>query len=96
MSALLAKAYFAPAAAQGCALDAGAGDCRAVRGGRVHRAAAGAVQMPQRPVRRGGGRGGDPGRECFTSVKWVDRLELTAEAGERTGEHIACSRLRSR
>lgn len=37
-----------------------------------------------------------PGRECFTSVKWVDRLELTAQAGERTGEHIARGRLRAR
>jgi DMSO/TMAO reductase YedYZ molybdopterin-dependent catalytic subunit len=35
-----------------------------------------------------------PGRECFTSVKWVDRLELTAQAGERTGELIARGRLR--
>lgn len=35
-----------------------------------------------------------PGRECFTSVKWVDRLELAAEPGEPTGEEIARARLR--
>lgn len=37
-----------------------------------------------------------PGRECFTSVKWVDRLELTADAGESTGERIARARLEPR
>lgn len=33
-----------------------------------------------------------PGGVCFTSVKWVDRLTLTAEAGENTGMRIARSR----
>jgi DMSO/TMAO reductase YedYZ molybdopterin-dependent catalytic subunit len=35
-----------------------------------------------------------PGGRCFTSVKWVTRLELTAEPGEPTGERIARARLR--
>jgi DMSO/TMAO reductase YedYZ molybdopterin-dependent catalytic subunit len=37
-----------------------------------------------------------PGRECFTSVKWVDRLELTDDPGEPTGERIARSQLAPR
>lgn len=37
-----------------------------------------------------------PGGACFTSVKWVDRLELTAEPGRNDGERIARARLRSR
>lgn len=40
---------------------------------------------PVRVVVRGG--------ECFTSVKWVDHLELTAEPLESTGERIARERL---
>jgi DMSO/TMAO reductase YedYZ molybdopterin-dependent catalytic subunit len=35
-----------------------------------------------------------PGGACFTSVKWVDRLTLTAEAGENDGERIARARRR--
>lgn len=35
------------------------------------------------------------GGACFTSVKWVDRLELTAEAGAQTAERIARDRLSS-
>lgn len=37
-----------------------------------------------------------PGGACFTSVKWVDRLELTAGAGPNDGERIARARLQSR
>lgn len=37
-----------------------------------------------------------PGGTCLTSVKWVDRLELTAAPGERAAERIARSRLKSR
>lgn len=33
------------------------------------------------------------GGACFTSVKWVRRLELAAEAGAETAERIARSRL---
>ena len=33
-----------------------------------------------------------PDRECFTSVKWVDRLELASEPGEASGEQIARAR----
>ena len=33
------------------------------------------------------------GGACFTSVKWVSRLELAAEAGEATAERIARDRL---
>ncbi|TAM89458.1 hypothetical protein EPN42_07490 [bacterium] len=36
-----------------------------------------------------------PGDACFTSVKWVERLEVTAEPGERAGERIARARLRT-
>jgi len=36
-----------------------------------------------------------PGRECFTSVKWVDRLEVTADPCPNDGERIARARLRS-
>jgi methionine sulfoxide reductase catalytic subunit len=35
-----------------------------------------------------------PGRECFTSIKWVDRIELTAEA-VATSEKVARDRLGS-
>lgn len=35
-----------------------------------------------------------PGRECFTSIKWVDRIELTA-APKSSGEKIALARLDS-
>ena len=34
-----------------------------------------------------------PGGACFSSVKWVDRLELVAEPGEPSGETIARARL---
>jgi DMSO/TMAO reductase YedYZ molybdopterin-dependent catalytic subunit len=34
------------------------------------------------------------GGSCFTSVKWVTHLELTAEPGANTGEQIARARLR--
>jgi DMSO/TMAO reductase YedYZ molybdopterin-dependent catalytic subunit len=34
-----------------------------------------------------------PGARCFSSVKWVDHLELTAEPGEGTGQAIALARL---
>jgi DMSO/TMAO reductase YedYZ molybdopterin-dependent catalytic subunit len=37
-----------------------------------------------------------PGGACFTSVKWVDRLELTAAPGPNDGERIARARLQSR
>lgn len=32
------------------------------------------------------------GGRCFTSVKWVDRLELTAEPGDNTGVQIVRER----
>ncbi|TAM58566.1 hypothetical protein EPN52_10840 [bacterium] len=35
-----------------------------------------------------------PGDACFTSVKWVERLEVTAEPGDNAGERIARARLR--
>lgn len=34
-----------------------------------------------------------PGGKCFTSVKWVEELELTAEPGDNSGERIARARL---
>jgi DMSO/TMAO reductase YedYZ molybdopterin-dependent catalytic subunit len=34
-----------------------------------------------------------PGASCFTSVKWVDRLQLAAEPGDASGERIARGRL---
>ena len=34
-----------------------------------------------------------PGGECFTSVKWLDHLELRAEPAENTAEAIARARL---
>jgi sulfite oxidase len=34
-----------------------------------------------------------PGGVCFTSVKWVERLELTAEPGPNDGQRIARARL---
>ncbi|HLH26077.1 MAG TPA: molybdopterin-dependent oxidoreductase [Chloroflexota bacterium] len=34
-----------------------------------------------------------PGGACFTSVKWVERLELTAEPGPDDGQRIARARL---
>ncbi len=34
-----------------------------------------------------------PGDKCFTSVKWVDRLEFTSQPGEPVAERIARARL---
>jgi DMSO/TMAO reductase YedYZ molybdopterin-dependent catalytic subunit len=34
-----------------------------------------------------------PGRACFYSVKWVDRLEVLADEASTTGESIARNRL---
>ncbi|HXU22749.1 MAG TPA: molybdopterin-dependent oxidoreductase [Tepidiformaceae bacterium] len=34
-----------------------------------------------------------PGGECFTSVKWLDHLELRAEPAENTAEAVARARL---
>ena len=36
-----------------------------------------------------------PGADCFTSIKWLDHLELRAEAGANTGRTIALGRLSS-
>lgn len=35
-----------------------------------------------------------PGAKCFSSVKWVDRIEFTNHPGEPDGERIARARLR--
>lgn len=34
-----------------------------------------------------------PGTDCFTSIKWLDRIELRAEPGANTGREIALGRL---
>ena len=34
-----------------------------------------------------------PGGACYTSVKWVDRLEVAVEAGDNTGQRIARGRV---
>jgi DMSO/TMAO reductase YedYZ molybdopterin-dependent catalytic subunit len=36
-----------------------------------------------------------PGGACYTSVKWLDRLELTAEPGEHTAQRLARARLKA-
>lgn len=36
-----------------------------------------------------------PGGECFTSIKWLDHLELRSEPGLNTAETIALARLSS-
>ncbi len=36
------------------------------------------------------------GAACFTSVKWVERLELTAEPGDNVGERVSAARRRIR
>ncbi|MCK9518151.1 MAG: molybdopterin-dependent oxidoreductase [Dehalococcoidia bacterium] len=35
-----------------------------------------------------------PGGECYTSVKWLDHLELRAEPAENSAQEIALNRLR--
>lgn len=35
-----------------------------------------------------------PGGECFSSVKWVQQLDVVAEPGENTAKQIATARLR--
>jgi DMSO/TMAO reductase YedYZ molybdopterin-dependent catalytic subunit len=35
-----------------------------------------------------------PGGRCFTSVKWVTRLEVAAERGRDTGERIEQAQMR--
>jgi DMSO/TMAO reductase YedYZ molybdopterin-dependent catalytic subunit len=37
-----------------------------------------------------------PGGVCFTSVKWVDRLEFAETAGDNTAESVARARLAQR
>jgi DMSO/TMAO reductase YedYZ molybdopterin-dependent catalytic subunit len=37
-----------------------------------------------------------PGGECFTSIKWLDHVEVRTEPGENTAEKIALARLSSR
>ena len=37
-----------------------------------------------------------PGGECFTSIKWLDHLEVRSDPGENTAETIALARLSSR
>ena len=34
-----------------------------------------------------------PGGACFTSIKWLDRIELTAEPAEDSARHIALRRI---
>ncbi len=34
-----------------------------------------------------------PGGECFTSIKWAERIELRAEAGDNSARRIALDRL---
>jgi DMSO/TMAO reductase YedYZ molybdopterin-dependent catalytic subunit len=34
-----------------------------------------------------------PGGVCYTSVKWVDRLEVAPEAGDNSGQRIARARV---
>ena len=36
------------------------------------------------------------GGACYTNVKWLDRLELTAEPGEHAAQRIALARLEPR
>jgi DMSO/TMAO reductase YedYZ molybdopterin-dependent catalytic subunit len=49
------------------------------------------------PVERGGPwRLAAPGSRYYTSVKWVDRLEVTAEPPDNSAERIAQARARAR
>lgn len=34
-----------------------------------------------------------PGGDCFTSIKWLDRIEVRAESGRNTGREIALGRI---
>lgn len=34
-----------------------------------------------------------PGADCFTSIKWLDRIELRAEPGPNTAREIALARI---
>ena len=34
-----------------------------------------------------------PGADCFTSIKWLDRIELSAQPGQDTAREIALGRL---
>lgn len=34
-----------------------------------------------------------PGADCFTSIKWLDRIELRAQPGPNSGREIALGRL---
>ena len=36
-----------------------------------------------------------PGGECFTSIKWLDHLELRSELGQNTAKTIALARMSS-
>jgi len=49
--------------------------------------------MPLTPVHGAPLRLVAPGRACFDSVKWVDRLEVLAEAVPTTGETLARTRV---
>lgn len=55
-----------------------------------------ATQLDTRPLAREHGwpvRLVVPGADCFTSIKWLDRIELRAEPGPNTGREIALGRL---
>lgn len=56
-----------------------------------------ATQLDDQPIAREHGwpvRLVVPGADCFTSIKWLDRIELRAEPGPNTGREIALGRLR--
>ena len=44
-------------------------------------------------MRRGPARLVVPGGECFTSIKWAERIEVRAEAGDNSARRIALDRL---
>ena len=55
-----------------------------------------ATQLDEQPLAREHGwpvRLVVPGADCFTSIKWLDRIELQAEPGPNTGREIALGRL---
>ncbi len=56
-----------------------------------------ATQLDDKPLAREHGwpvRLVVPGADCFTSIKWLDRIELRAEPGPNTAREIALGRLR--
>ncbi len=86
----------AGATAEGTYVEFAAGDFRLTLDIEQARGALVALDLNDQPLpRQHGGpmRLYAPGEACFTSIKWLDRLEVRRDRGTNTAEQIALERL---